>query len=197
LGNPQTALPALPAAEAEANTVAMMLDTTVYTGTNASELQVRTAISGANIPHLAANGAYNAANPLYSAIALAQAGHADGLLETHEIYALPLQSNDLVVLSACQTNVGQLSRGDEVVGLTRAFFFAGSPTVIASLWNVDDAATETLMVAFYKHWLEDGLSKAEALQMAQAEVRTDPRWVSPFYWAGFVLNGHPGESGTK
>jgi CHAT domain-containing protein len=79
------------------------------------------------------------------------------------------------------------------VGLTRAFFFAGTPTVISSLWQVDDAATETLMIAFYRHWKKEGMSKAEALQAAQADVRANPRWASPFYWAGFVLNGHPGE----
>ena len=118
----------------------------------------------------------------------------DGRLETLEIFGLPLKGNDLVVLSACQTNVGALSRGDEVVGLTRAFFFAGSPTVISSLWSVDDAATEALMVSFYTHWLQDGMTKAAALQAAQADVRNAQGggWVSPFYWAGFILNGYPG-----
>jgi CHAT domain-containing protein len=99
---------------------------------------------------------------------------------------------ELVVLSACQSSVGTLSRGDEVVGLTRAFFFAGTPTVISSLWSVNDAATEKLMVSFYQHWLIEGMSKAEALQAAQADVRAVKKWESPFYWAGFILNGHPG-----
>ena len=84
-------------------------------------------MSGTDILHLAAHGSYDAGDPLSSAIALAAGGGEDGLLETREIFGLPLAGNDLVVLSACETNVGQLSRGDEVVGLTRAFFFAGSP----------------------------------------------------------------------
>ena len=78
-------------------------------------------------------------------------------------------------------------------GSTRAFFYAGTPTILSSLWSVDDEATEALMTAFYKHW-QAGKSKAEALQAAQAEVRANPQWASPFYWAGFVLNGDPGVS---
>jgi CHAT domain-containing protein len=196
LGNPVTTLAALPDAEAEAVEVADLLNTTVYTGAAASELQLRTVVSGASVLHLAAHGNYNTANALYSAIALAtdEAKAYDGLLETHEIFGLPLQGNALVMLSSCETNVGAVSRGDEVVGLTRSFFFAGSPTVISSLWNVNDSATGALMTAFYRHWKDKGMSKAEALQAAQADVRSNPHWASPFYWAGFVLNGHPGKS---
>ena len=101
-----------------------------------------------------------------------------------------------MVLSACQTNVGALSAGDELVGMTRAFFFAGTPTVVSSLWSVDDASTEALMMAFYGHW-QAGMGKAEALQAAQAEVRGNPQWASPFFWAGFVLNGDPGAHTAK
>jgi CHAT domain-containing protein/Tfp pilus assembly protein PilF len=194
-GNPQTDLPTLPYAETEATAVATFFHTNVYTGTAASELQLRTLVSGTNVLHLAAHGSYSNVNPLNSAIYLAvseEEGY-DGLLETHEIFGLPLQGNDLVVLSACETNVGELSRGDEMVGLTRAFFFTGASTVIASLWNVNDAATGTLMTSFYQHWLQGGMTKAGALQAAQADVRANPNWTSPFYWAGFVLNGLPGQ----
>ncbi len=199
-GNPQSALPALPAAAAEAQAVASLLATTVYTAAQASEVRLRATLTGTAILHLAAHGEYNLANPLYSALHLTAAGADDGRLETHEIFGLALRTNRLVILSACQTNLNELtdtsqvavSRGDEIVSLTRAFFFAGAPTVISSLWNVDDAATETLMVSFYRHWLEEGMSKAAALQAAQAEVRANLQWVSPFYWAGFVLNGDPG-----
>lgn len=78
------------------------------------------------------------------------------------------------------------------MGLTRAFFFAGTPTLVSSLWNVDDAATEKLMSAFYRNW-QAGMGKAQALQVAQAEVRANPKWASPFFWAAFVLNGDAGE----
>lgn len=211
-GNPQTDLPALPASEAEATAVAELFNTTVYTGMAASELYLHTAVSGTTILHLAAHGSYSQTNALYNAIYLAPSPlltptqpltqttglptvdtTRDGRLETREIFGLPLNGTDLVTLSACETSVGDLSRGDDLVGLTRAFFFAGTPTVISSLWNVNDAATERLMVSFYKHWLQEDMSKAEALQAAQADVRANPRWASPFYWAGFVLNGDLGQ----
>jgi hypothetical protein len=96
-----------------------------------------------------------------------------------------------VVLSACQTNVGAVSAGDEVVGLTRAFLFAGTPTVISSLWNVDDKATTVLMERFYTH-LRAGMGKAQALQQAQRDVRA--QYPHPYYWASFVLTGSAGTS---
>jgi hypothetical protein len=97
-----------------------------------------------------------------------------------------------VVLSACQTNLGDLSEGDELVGLTRAFIFAGTPSVIASLWSVEDESTALLMERFYTH-LREGAGKAEALRQAQIEVRDqDP---NPYYWAAFVLSGDGGKVG--
>jgi CHAT domain-containing protein len=192
-GNPTTELPPLAYAVSEAQVIGTLFKTAVHTSAEASEAQLWDSVQNVGVLHLAAHGEYNEANALYSAIVLAPGGEHDGRLETWEIFGLPLKGTDLVTLSACQTSVGDLSRGDELVGLTRAFFFAGTPTVISSLWQVDDAATETLMIAFYRHWKKEGMSKAEALQAAQADVRANPRWASPFYWAGFVLNGHPGE----
>lgn len=196
-GNPSTDNPALKPlthAASEAEAIASLLGTVAVTDAEASESRLRDEAAGSRVIHLAAHGGYNVANPLYSAIYLAPGGEGtadDGQLETHEIYGLELKGNELVVLSACQTNVGELSVGDELVGMTRAFFFAGTPTILSSLWSVDDEATETLMTAFYRHW-QAGMGKAEALQAAQAEVRVNPQWASPFYWAAFVLNGDPG-----
>ena len=114
----------------------------------------------------------------------------DGRLEVHEIYGLDLTgATDLVVLSACQTQVGEASGGDEVVALNRAFLYAGTPTVIASLWNVDDKATALFMERFYTH-LREGKGKAEALRQAQLDLRTD--YPHPYYWAGFTLVGDMG-----
>ena len=98
-------------------------------GEAATESAVSGGASQAEILHLAAHGSYNPHTPLYSAIALAPDGEGDGRLEVREIYGLDLTNADLVVLSACQTQLGELSAGDELVGLTRAFFFAGTPTV--------------------------------------------------------------------
>jgi hypothetical protein len=97
-----------------------------------------------------------------------------------------------VVLSACETQVGTLSIGDDVVGLTRAFFFAGTPSVIASLWPVDDQSTSLLMERFYTH-LRAGMGKAAALRQAQIEVKE--RYPNPYYWSAFVLSGDGGEVG--
>ena len=208
-GNPATVgsdLPPLPYAATEAMAVADLFATSAYTITAASESRFWSVVEGSQVVHLAAHGSYNVANPLFSAIQLAPSsyeetytsgGKEDGRLEVHEVYGLDLRAAKLVVLSACQTNIGEvtqanrvISAGDEIVGLTRAFFFAGTPTVISSLWNVDDAATEQLMVAFYQNW-QSGMGKAEALQAAQEEVRKT--FPSPFYWAGFVLSGDPGQ----
>ena len=93
------------------------------------------------------------------------------------------------MLSACETQLGPRSGGDDLVGLTRAFLYAGAPTVGASLWSVNDQATAVLMTAFYRH-LRDGMSKAQALQAAQTETRA--QYPHPYYWAAFVLTGDPG-----
>jgi len=196
-GNPatkETGLPILPYAAAEAEAVAQTLEANDYTGANATELQLRESVSGKAVLHLAVHGSYNQYNPLYSTLYLASDsnGEFDGRLEVHEIFGLNLKGSQLVVLSACETQLGQLSTGDEVVGMTRAFMFAGAPSVLASLWRVDDEATQPLMTAFYKHWREDGMNKAQALQAAQADVRANPKWESPYYWAAFVLSGDVG-----
>ena len=110
-----------------------------------------------------------------------------------EVYGLDLSQTELVILSACQTQIGELSAGDEVVGLTRAFFFAGTPAVIASLWNVDDQATGRLMERFYTH-LQAGQSQAAALRQAQLELLQAEEYADPFYWSAFVLSGNGGET---
>jgi CHAT domain-containing protein len=170
-------------------------------GTAATESLVQEQASRVGILHLAAHGRYNLYNPLYSAIALAPDGENDGLLEVHEVYGLELHNADLVVLSACETQSGELgpegqpvgvSAGDEVVGLTRAFFFAGTPSIIASLWSVDDRPTEMLMECFYTR-LQDGTGNAAALRQAQLDVRAE--YPNPYYWAGFVLSGDGGGAG--
>jgi CHAT domain-containing protein len=101
----------------------------------------------AGMIHLAAHGRFNASGPLESFIALAPDSikQPDGRLTVREVYStLRLPQTDPVVLSACQTNVGEVSDVDEVVGLTRAFIFSRTPSVIATLWSVDDRATELL-----------------------------------------------------
>ena len=196
LGDPQTDNPDLPRldyAAQEAEAVAGLFGAESLVGTEASEEALSAQVGTAGMVHLAAHGSFNPAAPLFSRLWLAPGEDDDGHLNVHEVYGLDLQQADLVVLSACQTQLGELSAGDEVVGLNRAFLY-GAPTVVASLWSVDDEATGTLMVRFYTHLLA-GMGKAEALQAAQNETRTDPahpEWAHTYYWAAFVLSGDAG-----
>ncbi len=196
LGNPLTDNPDLADLEyaaQEANLVAELFDVEALTGAAASEAALQSQVGNANILHLAAHGSYDPTSPQFSRLWLAPEGETDGRLNVFEVYGLDLSQTDLVVLSACQTNLGELSAGDEIVGLNRAFLY-GTPTVVSSLWSVDDEATGVLMQAFYENLIA-GMGKAEALQLAQIELRNDadhPQWTHPYYWAAFVLSGDPG-----
>ncbi len=196
VGNPTTTEPGLSPldfAQQEVETITKIFGSEPLIGNLATESALRSKAGNAGIIHLAAHGQYNPENPLFSQIYLADDEQNDGRLEANEIYSLDLtKATDLVVLSACQTDVGAVSAGDEVVGLTRAFLYAGTPTVIASLWNVDDKATTLLMERFYTH-LREGMGKAQALQQAQSDVRA--QYPHPYYWAAFVLTGDPGKAG--
>lgn len=105
-----------------------------------------------------------------------------------DIYNLSL-SADLVVLSACDTALGKDIKGEGLVGLTHGFMSAGSRSVVASLWKVDDRATARLMEAFYQAMLQDGLTPAAALRVAKLKVRQEEAWRAPYFWAAFVLQG--------
>jgi CHAT domain-containing protein/tetratricopeptide (TPR) repeat protein len=193
LGNPtsdQANLQPLRFAENEARTVAGLYQTQPLLGRYATETAVRDRTAQASILHLAAHGHYNPDNPLFSTIYLAPDGRNDGQLQVEEIYGLKLTNTNLVVLSACESQKGKLNAGDELVGLTRAFFFAGTPSVIASQWNVNDQVTQLLMEKFYSHW-NAGMSKAQALQQAQIEIRQ--HYPNPYYWAAFELSGDGGK----
>ena len=97
---------------------------------------------------------------------------------------------DMVVLSACQTGVGKRIKGEGLIALTRGFMYAGAARVVASLWKVDDSATADLMDQFYKEIFTNRKPPAAALRDAQIEMSKRPRWRdSPYYWAGFVLQG--------
>jgi hypothetical protein len=116
----------------------------------------------------------------------------DGILTAEEAQYLHLDGTELVVLSACETGLGEIVNGEGVYGLQRAFRAAGAKSILMSLWKVDDLATETLMKNFYKHWLEDGMTKDDALWQAKLDLRNDknhPLWALPYYWGAFVLIG--------
>ncbi len=180
--------------------------TRVYLGEQATEERVKAIGRDAQIVHIAAHGCMDERFPLNSFVALAvpekdQEDRDNGLLQAWEIFERVRLDADLVVLSACETALGEERGGEGLYGLTRAFQYAGARTVAASLWKVSDRATAGLMSRFYKH-LRQGKSKDQALRVAQLELLRGPILVpgengeeqeivasAPYYWAGFQIYG--------
>lgn len=189
LGDPETQLPALPAARAEVAAIGGgFAKPEVYTGSAAAEsLIAGGAARGADALHIASHGLFYADKPMFSALALSGGGGSDGFLQTHEIFGLDLAGTNLVTLSACETGLASISGGDELVGLSRAFIYAGAPRVVVSLWSVNDASTGELMKSFYEKMKSSGA--AAALRGAQRELKSNPDFAHPFFWAPFQLVG--------
>ena len=144
------------------------------------------------IAHFATHALLNARHPELSGIVLSlydATGRAeDGFLRVNDIYNLHLPA-ELVVLSVCESAVGTNVGGEGPANLARAFFYAGAPRVVASLWPVDDRASVAFMRAFYGALLEKGKRPQDALVDAQQVLRANPRWQAPYYWSGYILEG--------
>lgn len=156
----------------------------VLTGAAASEAAFRALAPTARVVHLAAHGVISDWEPLGSAILLAPGEGHDGWLRATEVFGLALDA-DLVVLSGCSTGLGKLS-GEGLLGLSRAFLYAGASELLVSLWDVSDRATAELMDAFYAA-RATSLSDPVALRAAQMALRE--RYGHPYLWAGFTLVG--------
>ena len=208
---------ALPGAEQEANELGALFfkgksnpKVTILTGSDATESAFLEQAPRADIVHLACHGEFNRKSPSRSAMLLAGDKDTDGRLEAWEIMKVALNAR-FVTMSACETGIGEISVGDEVVGLTRGMLYAGTPALMSSLWKVSDEATSLLMIKFYEHLLA-GQRPTKALQLAQLSllgIKTDRqnlknRGISisrksadtphtqfnhPLYWAAFQVTG--------
>lgn len=159
---------------------------------DASEDNVETRdISKYRVLHIATHGLLNAERPQFTGVVLSLVGNKseDGFLRTDEVFNLRLGS-PLVMLSACETGLGKEKRGEGVMGLTRAFMYAGAPTVGVSLWSVADKSTAELMTDFYKRlFASSETSGSAAMREAQLAMISGKKYSAPFYWAPFVLVG--------
>ena len=149
----------------------------------ASETLIKQSSSQYQRLHIASHGVFYPDNPMQSSLLLAKDESNDGNLTVSEIYDLDLNA-DLVTLSACETGLGKITNGDDVIGLNRGFLYAGANTIISSLWQVSDSATADLMTLFYQN---SGSDKREALHSAQLSVKQ--KYPHPYYWAAFQLTG--------
>jgi tetratricopeptide (TPR) repeat protein len=185
----------LPSTRTEARAIAGLFGSraVTYLGAEATEERAKSVGKGVRYLHFACHGLLDARFPLDSALALSipkspAEGQDNGLLQVWEIFESVRLDADLVTLSACETALGKDFGGEGLIGLTRAFQYAGARSVLASLWKVSDESTSRLMQRFYEG-LQAGLSKDEALRNAQLALLADPAFADPFHWAGFVLLG--------
>lgn len=186
-GNPNLKDPRykLAHAEEEAGVVSKIFPESVaLIGDDANEKSLQLLGGDYNVLHFACHGTVNLDDPMLSCLRLAPDGENDGYLHAGEVFDLYLNAA-LVTLSACESGVGKITYGSEMLGLPRAFMFAGTPSVVASLWKVDDAATSDLMVAFYSNLKT--MNKGEALRQAQIKMIKEGK--TPFQWAAFCLYG--------
>lgn len=186
----------LPGTEAEVKTISSLFDsknitTKLFTGLDANEHAIKSAeLKNYSLIHFATHGVVDEAAPELSRIFLQNSSEAeDGNLFAGEIYNLEMNA-DLVTLSACQTGMGKISKGEGVIGLSRALVYAGAKSIIVSFWSVADESTSELMKKFYQQLLEQSPSNyASSLRTAKLQLIDEKKYSAPFYWAPFILIG--------
>lgn len=176
----------LSGAKREAGVIASLFPSGVLASEKATVSGVLQTLNQYDVIHFATHGVAFSERPQDSFLLLGRDPECGEFLTARMATGLDLKA-DLVTLSACETGMGRVT-GDGMVGLARAFIVAGARTVVMSQWSVDDQATEKLMTTFYRAYVR-GANKPSALREAMAEVRKEPRWASPLYWAPFVLFG--------
>jgi CHAT domain-containing protein/Tfp pilus assembly protein PilF len=186
----------LPGTESEVNEISQLFasknfKSMVFTRGDADEEKVKNGnLRNYSYLHFATHGIVDETNPERSRIYLHSAsGNEDGNLYAGEIYTMELNAN-LVTLSACQTGLGKISKGEGVIGLSRALVYAGSKNIVVSFWSVADQSTASLMKNFYRQLLENATPDySGALRQAKLNLIQDHNYSSPYYWAPFILIG--------
>lgn len=182
----------LPGAQNEAQQIAKLFSSPAYIGQEASEWRFKNEAQQYAVLHIATHGVVNDADPMFSSLILRNENGEDGILHAYELYNMHLQA-DLAVLSACNSGMGRLKKGEGVASIARGFSYAGVPNIVMSTWAVSDWSTEVLMRSFYKN-LKRGIPKDEALRLAKIDYlksnADNPAFLAPFYWGGFVLSGN-------
>lgn len=186
-GNPDLGDPRLDLAFAQKEAVAVAAtwpNSKAYLRRDATEEVLRSYGNSFTLIHFATHGQFDPDAPLRSALLLAPDASSNGMLTVDKLYSLQLDAS-LVTLSACETGLSKIANGDDLVGLTRGFLYAGSSSIVASLWKVDDLATSLLMTRFYQELRTT--DKRDALRRAQLETRET--YPHPYFWASFQLTG--------
>lgn len=176
--------------ETEAQAIISIMGGDAIVNTSATESVFRQEASNYSVIHLATHGKANdlAGDYAYLAFSAIQDSIENEFLYNAELYNLKLNA-DLVVLSACETGVGELNKGEGIISLARGFSYAGAKSIITTLWSINDARTKEIMESFY-HFIKKGKAKDSALREAKLEfIEKNKRNAHPFYWAAFIPIG--------
>ncbi len=182
----------LPNNEKEIENITKYFDGTLYTSDQATLANFKRELTHHNIIHLATHAVANDQVPEYSFLAFAKANtDQESFLYVNDLYLEAIKAN-LVTLSACETGVGTLEKGEGVMSLSRAFFYSGAKSMLYTLWNINDYSSSMITETFYKE-LSLGAHKDEALQQAKLaflEKNKDTKLSHPYYWSSFIINGN-------
>lgn len=182
----------LPSSEDEVSGVKNILGGKIFSGKNATEGNFKQYADDYGILHFAMHTQIEDSNPMYSKLIFypRQDSAEDGTLQTYELFNMKLRAQ-LAVLSACNTGSGKLSSGEGIMSMARGFIYAGVPSIVMTLWSVDDKASSDLVVDFYRY-LSQGKNKDQALRLAKLNYlkNADPLKSHPYYWAGYVDIGN-------
>lgn len=187
----RSALVPIAGAKEEVISIEKEMDGLILSDENASETEFKELVADYNVIHMAMHCVADSINPAQTVLVFGNGGkNDDGILYDWEIAALTLNSS-MAVLSACNTGIGKLFKGEGVMSIARAFLIAGCPTVVMTLWEVADLTSTNLMSSFYKY-LSDGDYKDIALQKAKLDYisSSDPLTSHPYFWAGYVCVGN-------